>query len=224
MQNPLIVRGAIMTLQHELDAIKSRWIERVGPQNAQMMADDIASQGGMLANAAKVGDAFPAVTLSDQNGQPFDIGAAMAGGPLVVTFYRGGWCPHCNLELRAYQHLLHEIDDLGARFVAVSPEKPDNSLTTVEKNALTFRVLSDADGVLSGALGIRYAISEPVKAYLQNAKIDVPAHNGAAGWSLVIPATYVVRSGGRIALAHVDPDYRKRLDPQAALSALRNLG
>lgn len=212
-----------MTLQQELDAIKSRWIERVGPQNAQMMADDIASQGGMLANAAKVGDEFPAVTLSDQNGQPFDIGAATARGPLVVTFYRGGWCPYCNLELRAYQHLLHEIDDLGARFVAVSPEKPDNSLSTSEKNDLTFKVLSDPEGALSAPLGIRYALSNPVKAYLQERGIDIASHNGSGGWSLVIPATYVLARGGQIAFAHVDPDYRKRLEPRSVLPLLAGL-
>lgn len=209
-----------MTLQQELDAVKSRWIERVGPQNAQMMADDIASQGSMLASAAKAGDTFPAVSLGDQRGQAFDFGAAYGSGPLVVTFYRGGWCPYCNLELRAYQNILHEIEDLGARFIAVSPEEPDNSLSTSEKNDLTFKVLSDPNGALSGPLGIRYAISEPVKAYFQERGIDIPDHNGTGGWSLVIPATYVVARGGRIALAHVDPDYRKRLDPRAVLAIL----
>lgn len=212
-----------MSLQQELDAIKSRWVERVGPQNAQMMSDDILAQRGMLANAAKVGDPFPAVTLNDQNGRPFDFGAAFNAGPLVVTFYRGGWCPYCNLELRAYQNILHEIDDLGARFVAVSPEKPDNSLTTVEKNELSFKVLSDSEGALSKALGIRYAISEPVKSYLQKANIDIATHNGTGGWSLVIPATYVIASGGRIVMADVDPDYRRRLDPQDVPAALRSL-
>lgn len=210
-----------MALQDECDTVKSGWTQRVGSETAQMMAADIATLGPLAAQAVKTGDAFPSIALTDQRGQPFDIFEKAQAQPLVVTFYRGGWCPYCNLELRAYQKVLPDIETLGARLVAVSPETPDNTLATAEKNALTFSVLSDAKGALAEALGIRFRLSEPVEAYFRKAGLDLPSRNGDGGWSLPIPATYVVGRGGHISFAHVEPDYRKRLDPQLILDVLR---
>lgn len=209
-----------MRLQHELDAFKATWIERVGPAIAQMMADDNAALLPKAVKALKTGDRFPAVTLNDQLGRPVDLAALATGGPLIVTFYRGGWCPYCNLELRAYQKALADIERRGARLVAVSPETPDNTLSTAEKNDLAFTVLSDDRGHLADALGIRFELTEPVKAYMAKAGHDLPTRNGDGRWSLPMPATYVVETGGRIALAFVEPDYRKRLEPEAAILAL----
>jgi len=212
-----------MTLQAELDTFKAAWTERVGPVVAQMMAEDNAGLLPQAAKARKAGDQFPSVTLTDQLGRPVDLAALTAQGPLVVTFYRGGWCPYCNLELRAYQSALPEIERLGARLIAVTPETPDNALSTAEKNDLAFTVLSDGRGRLADALGIRFELSDAVKAYFVKAGHDLPARNGDDRWSLPMPATYVVEKGGRIALASVDPDYRRRLEPAAALAALAGL-
>ena len=209
-----------MPLQTELDIFKAAWTDRVGPAVAQLMTDDNAALLPRAAMALKTGDRFPGPTLSDHLGRPVDLAALAAEGPLVVTFYRGGWCPYCNLELRAYQKALPEIERLGARLVAISPETPDNALTTAEKNDLAFTVLSDVRGQLADALGIRFELSEAVKAYFVKAGHDLPARNGDDRWSLPMPATYVVEKGGRIALAEVDPDYRRRLDPAAAIAAL----
>ena len=212
-----------MTLQTELDTFKAAWTERVGPAIAQMMADDNAGLLPQAAQALKAGDRFPSVTLTDQLGRHVDLAALTAEGPLVVTFYRGGWCPYCNLELRAYQKALPDIERLGARLIAVTPETPDNALSTAEKNDLAFTVLSDGRGRLADALGIRFELSDAVKAYFVKAGHDLPARNGDDRWSLPMPATYVVEKGGRIALASVDPDYRRRLEPTAALAALAAL-
>ena len=209
-----------MSLQAELDNFKSAWTERVGPAVAQMTAADNASLLLQAARALKAGDRFPALSLTDQLGRPVDLATLAAAGALVVTFYRGGWCPYCNLELRAYQKALAEIERLGARLIAVTPETPDNALSTSEKNELAFSVLSDDRGRLADALGIRFELSEAVKAYFVKAGHDLPARNGDDRWSLPTPATYVVEKGGRIALAFVDPDYRNRLDPSEAIAAL----
>lgn len=211
-----------MTLQSELDSIKAAWVERVGPDVAGMMAADTAALLPLADGALKAGDRFPAVVLTDQLGRAVDLGAGPES-PLVVTFYRGGWCPYCNLELRAYQTLLPDIEALGARLVAVSPESPDNTLSTAEKNAISFTVLSDVEGRLADLLGIRFELSEPVKAYFRKAGLDLPLRNADGRWSLPMPATYVVGSDGRIVLAHVDPDYRKRLEPTAVIDALAAL-
>ena len=212
-----------MPLQAELDAFKATWTERVGPAVAQMMTDDNAALLPQAGNALEAGDRFPDITLIDQLGRPVDLAALAEDGPLVVTFYRGGWCPYCNLELRAYQKALPDIERLGARLIAVTPETPDNALSTAEKNDLAFTVLSDARGSLADALGIRFELSDAVKAYFVKAGHDLPARNGDDLWSLPMPATYVVDKGGRIALAFVDPDYRKRLDPAQAIAVLEKI-
>lgn len=209
-----------MNLQTELDAFKATWTKRVGPAVAQMMMDDNAALVPLAAKALKAGDRFPLVTLADQLGRQVDLASLVADGPLVVTFYRGGWCPYCNLELRAYQKLLPEIERLGGRLVAITPETPDNTLSTAEKNELAFTVLSDDQGRLADALGIRFELSDAVTTYFVKAGHDLPARNGDDRWSLPMPATYVVEKGGRIALAFVDPDYRKRLEPSEAVAVL----
>jgi peroxiredoxin len=216
-------RARKMPLQSKLDAFKTGWVHRVGADIAQMVVDDNASLQPLAAKALKSGDQFPHVELTDQLGRVTGLRVLMSRGPLVVTFYRGGWCPYCNLELRAYQEALPEINKLGARLVAISPETPDNTLSTAEKNGLTFTVLSDAKGELADALGIHFELSPALRAYFKRAGHDLPARNGDDRWSLPMPATYVVKQGGRIAFAHVDPDYRKRIDPSAAVQALRSL-
>lgn len=212
-----------MSLQTELETFKASWVERVGPDIAKTVESDNAMLQSLADRALKSGAHFPEVVLPNQNGGRIGLGALTSSGPLVVTFYRGGWCPYCNLELRAYQKSLPEITELGARLIAVSPETPDNTLSTAEKNALGFDVLSDTAGVLADALGIRFELSPAIKALYQKFGHDLPSHNGDGQWSLPMPASYVVARGGRIVLANVDPDYRKRLDPAVALEALRQL-
>ncbi len=213
-----------MTLQSELDAFKASWLERVGPAAATLVAEDIDALAVIAAQAAKAGDRFPATTLRDQLGRDTDLGALAAEGPLVVTFYRGGWCPYCNLELRAYQKALPQIEALGARLIAVTPETPDHSLSTSEKNELSFAVLSDERGRLAEALGVSFELSPAIVGLYRKFGHDLPARNGDDRWSLPMPATFVVEKGGRIALAFVDPDYRTRLDPAEAIAALQRLG
>ncbi|MGY3452603.1 peroxiredoxin-like family protein [Bradyrhizobium sp. USDA 4353] len=209
-----------MSLQTELDAFKTAWTSRVGDDIATLVDTDNAALQALADRAIQQGATFPALALPNHKGGITDLAPLIAESAIIVTFYRGGWCPYCNLELRAYQALLPEIAARRARLVAVSPETPDNTLTTAEKNALAFDVLSDTEGRLADALGIRYELSAPIKALYQKFGHDLPVHNGDGRWSLPIPATYVVAKGGRILLAHVSPDYRTRLEPEAGLAAL----
>ena len=212
-----------MTLQNELDAFRLGWEARVGETVARMIAGDIEDLrgSGILDRAAKAGDAFPvATTLLDPHGRRFDLASLVAAGPLLVTFYRGGWCPYCNLELRAYQARLAEIRAAGVALVAVSPEMPDHSLTTAEKNDLAFPVLSDPGSALAAALGIRFTLSDTVRPFYEKAGHALPARHGDGAWALPMPATFLVAKGGLIRAAFVEPDYRRRVDPAQALGAL----
>lgn len=211
-------------LQEELDSFRAAWETRVGEATAEMIAADIEAlrATGLVARAAKPGDAFPsAPRLLDAHRRPFDLEALTAERPIVLVFYRGGWCPYCNLELRAYQAALAEIQAAGATLVAVSPELPDNSLSTAEKNDLSFAVLSDVGGALAKALGISFDLSDRARPYYEKAGLFLPEKNGDDSWSLPMPALFVVAKGGIIKAAFIEPDYRKRTSPADALAALK---
>lgn len=215
-----------MSLQADLTQFRTAWEARVGTEIARLIGGDIEDlrASGILDRAARVGDAFPAApALRDAMDQPFDLAGLIARQPVVLTFYRGGWCPYCNLELRAYQAHLAGIEAMGAALVAVSPERPDHSLSTAEKNDLRFAVLSDVGGALASALGIRFTLSEAVRPFYEKAGHALPERNGDGSWALPMPASFVIARGGRIALAAIEPDYRKRLEPRAALEALQSL-
>jgi peroxiredoxin len=215
-----------MTLHSELETFRASWEARVGEQIARLIGGDIETlrSTGILDHTAKVGDGFPATAnLRDVHDQPFDLQALIAAKPVILTFYRGGWCPYCNLELRAYQAILATIHAEGAELVAVSPELPDHSLTTAEKNDIRFPILSDVGGELASALGIRFTLSDAVRPFYEKAGHALPERNGDGTWALPMPATFVIERGGRIAQAFIEPDYRRRLDPQDALEGLRSI-
>lgn len=212
-----------MTLQSELETFQSGWLERVGADTAKLVRDDIDALRALASRALKAGDTFPAMTLPRGDGETIDLASIMARGPAVITFYRGGWCPYCNLELRAFQKLLPEIQALGATLIAVSPETPDHTVETAEKNGVAFTVLSDAKGELAKALGIQFELAPAIKALYQKFGHDLAARNDDPRWALPMPATYVVGQGGRIAAAFVDPDYRRRMEPSEAVAALKTL-
>jgi peroxiredoxin len=212
-----------MTMQSELDAFRSAWEARVGQNIARLIGGDIEDlrASGILERAARAGDGFPSGTrLLDQHGKPFDLGALIAQQPVIVTFYRGGWCPYCNLELRTYQAALPAIRAAGAALVAITFELPDHSLSTAQKNDLDFTVLTDVQGALASALGIRFTLSDAVRPFYEKAGHALPERNGDGRWALPMPATFVVERGGLIRAAFIEPDYRRRTDPRDALAAL----
>jgi peroxiredoxin len=215
-----------MPLQTELDAFRAGWEARVGESIAHLIAGDIEDlrSTGILDRAAKAGEALPVTAnLVDQHRKAFDLAALVAEKPVIITFYRGGWCPYCNFELRAYQALLADIHAAGAELVAVTPELPDHALTTAEKNDLSFTVLSDVGGAFASALGIRFTLSDAVRPFYEKAGHALPERNGDGIWALPMPATFIVSKGGVITAALIEPDYRKRPDPVEALQALHAL-
>jgi peroxiredoxin len=176
---------------------------------------------GIEATALHVGATLPALTLPDATGRPVDLQALNAAGPLVIVFYRGGWCPYCNLELREWQRLLPLLRERGATLVAISPQTPDNSLSTAEKNALAFPVLSDSSLAAAQAFGIAFTMNPELAALYSQLGNDLPTLNGNGQWVLPIPATYLIDRHGTVAFAHVEADYRQRAEPQDVLDRIR---
>ncbi len=178
--------------------------------------------GGVQPTMLKVGDRAPSIVLADAKGETVDVGLLLSRGPVIVTFYRGGWCPYCNLELKAYQEILPEILAAGASLVAISPERPDETLSTSEKNALAFTVLSDVGQSVGRAFGLVYAFSDELRSVYQGFGLDIPERNGAPDdWALPVSATYVIASDGTILFADTGVDYRYRADPRDVLAFLR---
>jgi peroxiredoxin len=214
------------TLSAQLTEFREAWQTRVGGDVANLITSDIEAlrATGIVGRARGEGDKLPHLTtLLDAHGKPFDLTRAAGRQALLLTFYRGGWCPYCNIELRAYQALLPEIEALGAKLVAVSLELPDHSLSTAEKNALAYPVVSDVGSKLIDALGLRFELSEAVRPFYEKSGHALPERHGDGAWSLPLPATYVIARGGHIAKAFIEPDYRQRMEPTAALAALREL-
>lgn len=173
--------------------------------------------------ALKVGDILPDFVLQNSIGEKINSYDLLSKGPLVISFYRGGWCPYCNLELRAYQEILPEIKNLGAQLVGISPELPDNSISLTEKYSLKFQILSDIENEVAREFGIVYHVEEELQEAYKNLGIDLVSTQGNNNYELPVPATYVVNTNGNVILSYVNTDYTKRLEPSTVLESLRNL-
>ena len=140
---------------------------------------------------------------------------------MVINFYRGGWCPYCNVELREFQKVLPEIKELGATLIAISPELPDNSLSTKEKNELDFEVLSDQGNKVAKDFGLVFEMADELKKVYDKFGLDIPKFNGDDSWEIPMPATYVIDSDGTVKFSFVDADYTVRAEPSDVIEALK---
>jgi peroxiredoxin len=214
-----------MSLEQELAAFKAEFSRTAPAGRAALYEAKIEELRAdfALERAVNVDEIAPDFALPDAVGKSIVLKDLLRSGPVVVTFYRGGWCPYCNIQLRAYQSVLPQISALGARLVAISPQLPDKSLDTVHKNALTFDVLSDVGNEVARSYGLVYSLPEEIRAALRSNNKALPSINGNESWELPVPATYVVACDRLVALAYVEVDYRKRLEPEALLTCLKSL-
>lgn len=217
-----------MTLQDKLDAFKADFeagkppysvppavIETMHRATAELIAT------GAAGRALKAGDTAPAFTLEDPDGKPVSSHDLLSHGPLVVSFYRGVWCPYCNMELQALEEALPAFTALGASLVAISPQRPVNSRKSVRQNGLSFPILSDSRNDVAAAFGLRFALPDYLIELYKSLHNDLPAFNGDASWTLPMPARFVIAQDSTVLYAEVNPDYTRRPEPEAMLPALR---
>lgn len=212
-----------MSLMHDLDALKAQATNRIPADALGIMAAATAEldAGNITDGILKVGERAPDFALPNAAGKTVTLQELLTQGPLILNFYRGGWCPYCNLELKAYQDRLSVIKDAGGSLAAISPELPDNSLTTVEKNGLSFPVLSDTHNHVAEAFGLVFTLPEALTQVYAGFGINLPGHNGEEAWRLPIPATFVIGTDSAIKFVDADVDYTRRPDPDAAIAALQ---
>lgn len=187
-----------------------------------LAATEKLADSGIKDQTLKEGDKIPDFSLPNALGKPVSSADVLTNGPAILNFYRGGWCPYCNIEMRALQERLPEIEDLGATLVAIAPELPTKAEATQEKNELTYDVLSDVGNDLSKKFGLVFTLGEEIREIYQTMGIDVPAYNGDDSFELPIPATYVVSADGVVLKAFADPDHTKRLDVEDIIEVLKN--
>ncbi|WP_310725167.1 peroxiredoxin-like family protein [Streptomyces sp. N2A] len=198
----------------ELPAAAREVMERAGRELAA---------SGQAARALQAGDPAPLFTLPTATGETRSLDALLSSGPVVLTFYRGAWCPYCNIALRALQQQLPEITARGARLVAVSPQVPDESLSLTEKHALTFDALSDIGSDTAKQYGLAFDLPDDLAAVYDSLGFDLQRVNGGHSRTLPLPATYVIDRDATIRWAFVDTDYTARAEPSDILAALDHL-
>lgn len=214
-----------MSLRAELDAFYQARQEQIPLEIREIMARSAAmlAASGQADRAVAAGEAAPSFTLPSATGRIITLAERLAEGPVVLTFYRGAWCPYCNLTLHALQQAHADIKARGAQLIAISPQIPDESLSLTEKHQLGFDVLSDIGCATATEYGLSFDIDEELAGVYDRLGFEMERVNAGHARTLPLPATFVIAPDGTIAWAFVDTDYTKRAEPADILAALDEL-
>ncbi|TWB88354.1 peroxiredoxin [Bradyrhizobium macuxiense] len=206
-----------MSLQAKLDAFKADFEAGKPPYSVPRSVIDVMHrateelvESGAAQRSKKAGDVAPSFSLSDAEGNIVNSADLLKRGPLVLSFYRGVWCPYCNIELQALEAAKPEFDKYGASLVAISPQTAPNSRKSVRQNELSFAILSDVKGKVGEAFGLRFRLPDYLIELYKQLKNDLPAFNDDPSWTLPMPARYVIGQDGVILYSEVNPDYTRR--------------
>ncbi len=179
--------------------------------------------GAIGLEAPRIGEPFPDFVLPDQDGRLVTLHDLTAGGPVVLSFFRGGWCPYCGLEMAAIERARPAIVAAGGQIVGITPEIHGYARETMELRRLGYRLLVDIDNGLALSLGIVFRLpTDAVEGY-KSRSVDLEPRQGNGAWMLPVPATFVVDREAIVRLAFVEPDYRVRLDPEALIDTVKTL-
>lgn len=212
-----------MSLQAKLDAFKHEFeTKMVPPAVVEALHRGVAEliTAGAPGRALRAGARAPEFTLPDADGRTVDSQALLRSGPLVLTFYRGAWCPYCNLDLKALEELRPELESRGAKLVAVSQQNAVNSRKSQHDNGLGFPILVDHRGELAARFGLRWTMPAYLREVHAQLGVVLPTFNGEDSWTLPMPARYVIDQRGMIVYAEVDADYTHRPEPSDLLPVL----
>ncbi|MFK7924163.1 MAG: peroxiredoxin-like family protein [Bacteroidia bacterium] len=212
------------SLQSILDARKAQWAEKAPDSTKKAYNKGIADviQKGVLAQAKQLGDQAPDFSLFNATNQSVRLADLLQDGPVILTWYRGGWCPYCNLTLRRLQDELARFQVMGATLIALTPELADKSLSTQEKNDLSFEVLSDLHNAVAKEYGVVFSLTPEVADMYQKG-FDLHGYNDDESNELPLAATYVIDRAGTIRYAFLDAEYRHRAEPEDLLQVLEQL-
>jgi peroxiredoxin len=216
----------MITIAEQVNDVKAAAATRLPAEVVAAFASDQAALAarGIPAGAVAVGDKLAPFALPDATGQIRTLEELTADGPAVIMFYRGGWCPYCNVTLRTYQRdLLPSLAEHSAHLVAISPETPDASLSTQEKAELSYTVLSDTGAQLASTLGITFRLSEEGLAAQRTLGVDLRTTRGDRATVLPMPTTLIANTDQIVRFVDIHPDYTGRTEVSDILTALQTL-
>lgn len=204
-------------LTDDLSALRAHYAVHMPADIAAAMtrADNALAASSIVERALGAGEFAPDFALVDAEGKTVQLSRELRYGPVILSFYRGDWCPYCNLELRAYAARAAEIDSAGARLIAISPQRPDAARTD---EAFPFAVVSDEGSKVARSYGVAFDLADELQPLYARLGHPLPEMNGD-GWTLPVPATFVIAPSGEIVFGFVDTDYRRRLEPGDAIAA-----
>ena len=210
------------TLQEQLDALKARARSLLQPEIIAI--HDRATQelhaSGLASRILQVGATAPPFELPDRNGKVVHSADLLALGRLVVSFFRGRWCPYCIAELEALQAALPRIKEADASLVAISPQTVRQTDFLVDQHHPGFPVLSDSGNAVARSFGLVYQVPDYLRELYQRSFINLPLANGDSSWELPLPATYVLERDGTVLYAFADADHAHRAEPEDVLGVL----
>jgi peroxiredoxin len=217
--------AASESLANRIAAMQAEMIPQIPEDalNTMMAATQKLIDSGQVETALNVGDTCPDFELNNAHGNRVDLGEQLKNGPQIISFYRGAWCPYCNLEINALKENLDAFRKHGADLIAVSPQVPDKSLSQTNELKLEFEVLSDIGNKIARQFGLVFTLPEEIRTVYDAFEIDVADHNGDNAFELPIPATYIVDSNRKIRYAFVNADYTQRLEPSTIIEELQKL-
>ncbi|AIY13814.1 peroxiredoxin-like family protein [Cellulophaga baltica] len=212
----------IRPLEKEINEKKAAFESSASEDKKQKYAEGIAAvvETNIVGNALQVGETAINFTLPNALGKKITLYDELENGPVILMWYRGGWCPYCNMQLHYMQEMLPEFKKLGASLIAITPETPDNSISTKEKNDLEFEVLSDLDNKVGYEYKLVFKLTEDVKEIYENG-FELSKFNGNDKGELPLAATYIIGQNKVIQYAFLDADYRNRAEPQDLLEHLK---
>lgn len=212
------------SLKSILDEKKALFEQKADEKTKTIYAEGINSvrESGLIESAKQVGDTAPNFKLKNAIGNTVELSSYLKSGPVVLTWYRGGWCPYCNLTLQRMQQELPKIKSLNANLIALTPEIPDSSITTAEKHNLEFEILSDIGNQIAREYGVVFELT-PEVAEIYNKKFGLVGYNGDNSNTLPLAATYIIDQNGIIVYSFLDADYRNRAEPSEIIEELKKL-
>lgn len=215
--------GFIMSLKAQIDAynvqkdakLPAEVLALMNTTNEELIAQHVRD------NALQVGQKVENFSLVNHRGDTVELSKLLANGPVIISFYRGAWCPYCNLELKALNDYLPQFKAQNAQLVAISPQLPDETLSTAQKNELEFDVLSDVSNTIANQFGLLFTLDERIQSLYSGFGIDFEKYYGDISFKLPLPATYVINQNGIITYAFVSEDYTLRAEPEDVLTSLK---
>lgn len=204
-----VIRDRVRALSDVFATAVDRMVDRLEKQAA-----------GATAPAA--GDEMPAFLLPDETGRLVSLAELIADGPAAICFVRGHWCPYCRLNVSGLHEIEEEARALGARIAVIAPERRKFTASLKAEAGAEFPILSDLDNGYALSLNLAIWVGAEMAALIASAGWDVPDYNGDPSWIMPIPSAFIVRRDGIIAARHIDPDYRRRMDLDDLLEAIKS--